>query len=604
MNSVALNLNENAWDGGINFDQNGYINKSNWMPFDLRLNKYTPGQGIPANISVNSYSHGDALPLSLLANCYAGESAGGDEGCETLDRAAIQGSVEFRANISSGGTTGATSLTLSPSTGSGTQGSGRFLIDTTPGKTISTGSISSLSYPRGGAPPTLTGSGTSWPVSSVNTTLGTTVTAPGSATVTPGSITGISTSTALCIADSGAYETLIPSAVTGSTFTATFVKPHVSTAIVSAGGLCGSFFEFVADRYNATNTLHWIWPIIRSTSSTSADVWYATPGVGYDGGYGGRATFPGASYAIYPGAEVTSVQTGGAVSNTFTLSPNGTAWSNSDAVALPHYPWMHVSAGHTTLTKYFPSPGAEASSGTFTSLSGIWSKSSGDGADIWQNATLTSFYRGGGDIGVLTPPDGFHFIGPWSTGLRMDSSPSAAQSGFVMSLGCPWTANRCKDQVGIIFNSNSSGYDFMLYDPTHGNYIFSANNRAGDYTFGGSQFKLPGAAQIVSTLATGTAPLSITSTTPVPNLAATPTTYNAAGSQQTKTHIVEDTCTLGTNCSITLSGSAAFTGATTYHCTATDATAATSVRVNQTSGSAVAFTGTGTDAINFLCVGY
>lgn len=603
MNSVALSLNENAWDGGSNFDQNGYINKSNWMPFDLRLNKFTSGQGIPANINVNNYGDGDALALSLLSNCYAGESAGGDEGCEALDRAAVQGGVEFHATISSGGTTGATSLTLSPTAGSGTQGSGRYLIDMAPGKTLSSGTITSLRSAQGGAPPTLTGSGTSWPVSTVNTTLGTAVTVPGPATVTPGSTAGITTSTVLCVADPGAYETVMPSAVTGRTFTATFAKPHVSTAIVSAGGLCGYFFEFAADRYEARNTLHWIWPIIRSTSPTSADVWFSTPGVGYQGGYGGRASFPEAAYVMYPGAEVTSVQTGGAAGNTFTLSPNNTAWSNSDAVALPHYPWMHIMAGHTTLTKYFPSPGAEASSGTFTSLNGIWSKTTGDGADIWQNATLTTFYRGGGN-GVLIPPDGFHFIGPWSSGLRMDAAPSAAESGYVMSLGCPWTTKGCVDAVGIIFNKNSSGYDYMLYDPTNDNYVFSAKNRTGNYTFGASQFKLPGAAQIVSTIATGTAPLAIASTTPVANLAATPTTYNAAGKQQTKTHIVEDTCTLGTNCSVTLSGPAAFTGAGTYRCAATDTTAANAIHVSQTSGSAVAFTGTGTDVINFICVGY
>jgi hypothetical protein len=84
----------------------------------------------------------------------------------------------------------------------------------------------------------------------------------------------------------------------------------------------------------------------------------------------------------------------------------------------------------------------------------------------------------------------------------------------------------------------------------------------------------------------------------------TPTTYDAGGTQQRNTHIVGDRCTLGRNCSVTLSGSAAFTGATTYHCTATDGTAANAVHVNQTSGSAVVFTGTPTDAVNFTCVGY
>jgi hypothetical protein len=80
-------------------------------------------------------------------------------------------------------------------------------------------------------------------------------------------------------------------------------------------------------------------------------------------------------------------------------------------------------------------------------------------------------------------------------------------------------------------------------------------------------------------------------------------TYNAAGTLQTAVHIVEDTCTLGTSCAVTLAGSAAFTSASTYRCAANDATAANAVRVNQASGTSVTFTGTGTDVISFVCVG-
>lgn len=112
------------------------------------------------------------------------------------------------------------------------------------------------------------------------------------------------------------------------------------------------------------------------------------------------------------------------------------------------------------------------------------------------------------------------------------------------------------------------------------------------------------AASFNSNVATGTAPLTVTSTTPVANLAATPTTYNAAGTQQTNAHLVKDTCTLGTSCSITLTGGAAFTSNATYDCWTRDATApANAVTVTRTSGTALAFTGTGTDVINYVCVG-
>lgn len=110
--------------------------------------------------------------------------------------------------------------------------------------------------------------------------------------------------------------------------------------------------------------------------------------------------------------------------------------------------------------------------------------------------------------------------------------------------------------------------------------------------------------QVTSTLATGTAPFSIASTTPVANLTTVPATYNAAGTQQTGVHLVKDTCTLGTSCAITLAGSAVFTSGTSYDCWARDATtAANAVTVTRTSGTALAFTGTGTDVINYVCIG-
>jgi hypothetical protein len=109
--------------------------------------------------------------------------------------------------------------------------------------------------------------------------------------------------------------------------------------------------------------------------------------------------------------------------------------------------------------------------------------------------------------------------------------------------------------------------------------------------------------QFTSTLATGTAPFSIASTTPVANLTTVPTTYNSGGTQQTTVHIVRDHCTLGTSCSVTLTGSSVFTSSTSYECSGTDETAIAAVRFNPSSGSAFALTGTGTDVISFICVG-
>jgi hypothetical protein len=167
------------------------------------------------------------------------------------------------------------------------------------------------------------------------------------------------------------------------------------------------------------------------------------------------------------------------------------------------------------------------------------------------------------------------------------------------SIACPPTA-LCFNYPpgGNVRIDSASGTSIVLnqYGSTAGVVI---GNGAGGY-----KLELLGTGQIKSTLAAGTAPMTVTSTTPVANLAATPTTYNAAGTQQVNTHLVWGTCTLGTSCNITLVGSAVFTSNTSYDCWPRDATtAANVVTVTRTSGSALAFTGTGTDVVNYFCVG-
>ena len=128
------------------------------------------------------------------------------------------------------------------------------------------------------------------------------------------------------------------------------------------------------------------------------------------------------------------------------------------------------------------------------------------------------------------------------------------------------------------------------------NPYFSLNGAAAHTTISAS-------GQVTSTLSTGTAPFVIASTTPVANLTTVPTTYNHSGTQQTATHLVRDRCTLGTDCSVTLAGSAVFTSSSTYDCVAIDRTGANAVQFSPSSGSAFALTGTGTDTVSYVCVG-
>lgn len=81
--------------------------------------------------------------------------------------------------------------------------------------------------------------------------------------------------------------------------------------------------------------------------------------------------------------------------------------------------------------------------------------------------------------------------------------------------------------------------------------------------------------------------------------------YNANGTVQTATpHIVQDTATLAAGTvTVTLTGSAVFTSATSYTCTADDDTSIAATKVLQNSGSSITIQGTGTDVVRFICVG-
>jgi hypothetical protein len=110
--------------------------------------------------------------------------------------------------------------------------------------------------------------------------------------------------------------------------------------------------------------------------------------------------------------------------------------------------------------------------------------------------------------------------------------------------------------------------------------------------------------QFTSTLAGGTAPFVITSTTPVANLTSAPLIYNHSGTQRVNGHHIVDSCTLGTDCAVTLVGAAIYTSGSTYECHALDTTAAAAVKVVLTDGSHFTFTGTGTDVLTYGCSGY
>jgi hypothetical protein len=80
-----------------------------------------------------------------------------------------------------------------------------------------------------------------------NTTLGTAVPTPGSATVTPASMDSIAAGTLLSIDTGASLELVYVTAITPTTFTATFTKAHLATAHV--GGSAGSSGGRMRDVY-------------------------------------------------------------------------------------------------------------------------------------------------------------------------------------------------------------------------------------------------------------------------------------------------------------------------------------------------------------------
>jgi hypothetical protein len=150
-------------------------------------------------------------------------------------------------------------------------------------------------------------------------------------------------------------------------------------------------------------------------------------------------------------------------------------------------------------------------------------------------------------------------------------------------------------------------------------YKFSDTGLAGDSaglpaTNTTGTLSLPG--KITSTLATGTAPLSIASTTPVANLTVSnhPTlddcgsTSTCSATQKTAALIVRGSVAFPTATTVTVTA-LPFTSSSSYSCTAGDATTAAGVinATTYTSGSSVTFTetsGVNTDTIRYICVGF
>jgi len=181
--------------------------------------------------------------------------------------------------------------------------------------------------------------------------------------------------------------------------------------------------------------------------------------------------------------------------------------------------------------------------------------------------------------------------------------------------------NDLSGQLAKIVGGTSTGY-LVQIPGTNTTRITGFNNVFGPNAGsnpGGDTFDVTGniraaynasvvpSGQLISGVPTGSEPLIVNSTTPVQNLFSSPTTYLANGLQVTNTvHLVIGQATLsGGTATVTLSGLAIFPSI--IQCSGVDQTAANAVLILPTPPApwaALTITGTSTDVISYMCVGY
>lgn len=184
--------------------------------------------------------------------------------------------------------------------------------------------------------------------------------------------------------------------------------------------------------------------------------------------------------------------------------------------------------------------------------------------------------------------------------LNSGSFSNITGLGTLGSLTASGTITFSGLSTGVI-HSSSSG---VLSSST----ISNSDLASGSYsniTGVGALSSLTISGQITSTVSTGTAPLSISSTTPVSNLTAGPTAYDIAGNQRTNSHIVTGQATIGMlgTAVVGLTSPASFSSASSYVCTTQGQNSTTAIKLTQNSGSQFSITATVNDTVSYICIG-
>jgi hypothetical protein len=296
-------------------------------------------------------------------------------------------------------------------------------------------------------------------------------------------MTGISNGQILAIANNEDFELVQVISAGGSTFTANLTKPHDSGSIVTGGGATGYFIELSVDNgttaMGTNNTLHYAWPILSSSSNTALTVWMASNGgyIAYTGAWANSAGQNGG--VVYPGAEVYSVQSAGALSNTLGLGPNIAPWTNGDTVIEPLYPAEALQGINLTTNTYFPSQQSYQTAGLSANLMGVPSLYA-VGALV-RNWAANSWYTCCG--GYRQPPQtAYQVQGLFSYGLQEFVFPTQA----LIQAGCP--AAGCSANINssvLLVLNNNGAYDGIGYNALNEKWAISTGSGSGVPTYYG-----------------------------------------------------------------------------------------------------------------------
>jgi hypothetical protein len=358
--ATTLTLSQEGLGGGSNlFPQliDGVVpySKMAFNTLTLKGTYNTQGQHVLAPQSVSCYGVGDCLIGSLSITASGGLRDQADEGAHPFDVQSHEDSRVFLGTCTTGCTTGSTALMITATAAAGTQGDGRFLIDTNPAKLITSASTGGTLVSGNAAGPHALAqfSGTSFAVS-VFLSLGQAATsqsnniAPGTVTIpiaTSGVPSGYATNTAAigassglaCVVDQAAgtapndYEMAPYTVIDATHLRMTFNKPHQLLASIATGGLCGYGLEQTVDTANGIRQL---FPVLGSISATS--LYYAagsTPVVGVMNQTSGFLNVTAAiASAARSGGVVTATTTGNLPANIsgLTVAIAGAADSSYD----------------------------------------------------------------------------------------------------------------------------------------------------------------------------------------------------------------------------------------------------------------------------------